>query len=511
MKKRLLQLTTCLATLGMFTQSNAQTRYLDEIFNDNDVIVTENIKYGENYGVITGAPEMQDLFLDVYEPSQSVDTETERPVIILLHTGNFLPPVVNGTQKGAKNDSLLVELGHQWAKRGYVVASVGYRLGWNPISGDVEVRRSTLLQAVYRAIIDTKTAIRYFRKDAAEDGNTFAIDSEKMMVFGQGSGGYVALGLAHLDKESEMNIPKFTWAQTGPNGEPAGSSYVNPMVWGGIDGFGGLYNHDNHVGYNADVDMVANIGGALADLSWVDAGEPAVVSFQCVRDPLAPYQEGIVIVAVTGEDVVDVHGAGAFMPVINQLGNNDAFANVDFNDSYTLTARSRYNLDIEYFLPAPLNTINTGSGEGLFPIIRPLQANQFDNESSPWEWEDSSNTLAQGMAYIDTINGYLHPRIMKVLELPGHETVGVENTQFNAANLSVFPNPTSNNLFIQAKDGGTNIQAVQIFDISGRLHLNKSNLNLPFMQLDVTNYASGIYIVNISTNQGVSQHKIVVE
>ena len=57
----------CLAVL----QTQAQTRYLDEVFDD--VTVTSDVVYGENITVIPALqgmpPMMEDLKLDIYEPT----------------------------------------------------------------------------------------------------------------------------------------------------------------------------------------------------------------------------------------------------------------------------------------------------------------------------------------------------------------------------------------------------------------------------------------------------------
>ena len=73
------------------------------------------------------------IYCDIYEPIG--DTLTNRPVIIVSHTGSFLPPVANGQPTGSIKDSSIVEQCKRWGKKGYVAVSVmGNRLGWNPLS-----------------------------------------------------------------------------------------------------------------------------------------------------------------------------------------------------------------------------------------------------------------------------------------------------------------------------------------------------------------------------------------
>ena len=160
-------LAVCLAVL----QVNAQTRYLDEVFDE--VTVTTDVVYGQNITVITALqglpPMMEDLKCDIYEPTG--DTETERPLLLIFHTGNFLPPYVNGGALGTKSDNWEVEMATRYAKMGYVVASCDYRLGWNPLAATQEERTLQLIQAAYRGVQDSRTAVRFFRKSNAENGN----------------------------------------------------------------------------------------------------------------------------------------------------------------------------------------------------------------------------------------------------------------------------------------------------------------------------------------------------
>ena len=92
------------------SQVDAQVRYLNEVFTDVDV--TSNVVYGSNVTVLPllqGAlPAAQPLVCDIYEPSG--DVETDRPLLIYVHTGNFLPQYLNGSAVGTKTDSVAVEL-----------------------------------------------------------------------------------------------------------------------------------------------------------------------------------------------------------------------------------------------------------------------------------------------------------------------------------------------------------------------------------------------------------------
>ena len=89
--------------------ATAQTRYLDNIFDS--VTVSTDVTYGENLSILPmlagGAPAIAPLLCDIYEPKN--DSITNRPVIIVMHTGSFLPAVLNGQPTGSKSDNSVVE------------------------------------------------------------------------------------------------------------------------------------------------------------------------------------------------------------------------------------------------------------------------------------------------------------------------------------------------------------------------------------------------------------------
>ncbi|NND95063.1 MAG: alpha/beta hydrolase, partial [Flavobacteriales bacterium] len=497
MKNRL-QFAAVMIALLAVNISWAQTRYLDEVFTDEEITITSNVVYATNIDFLTSdltptaqlstdigtlsaladagadypAPyfdpgdastqlKVTDIAMDVYHPDNVIDTETERPVIVYFHTGNFLPPPINGSMMGQRTDSLAVDLCKAWARRGYVAVSIDYRLGWNPIAPDVQTRRGTLLNAVYRAIQDAKMAVRTIKTDAT----TYGADVNKIALFGEGSGGYMSQAYTTLDNPSvELFLEKFL-----PNPFDPSTSYIDTTLVGPPSGFGfqnslNLYR-DN--GVSAEVHMSINAGGALADESWLEAGDVPMVSFHAVRDDFAPFTSGTVIVPTTQEEVVDVHGSNFFIQKANDLGNNDVFAGLPDGDPYTDRARSLYNNSYDAS-NGGTETVNA-SPEGLFSIVQPLQP-FLTNISAPWQWWDPSAPLSnvevapgvtthmaqlqsnpnmsemQSDAFQDTINGFMLPRLACALDLPNNPCSNVitgNNAVCDAAELTVDAGPAS--------------------------------------------------------------------
>lgn len=490
-------------------------RYLSEVFPS--VTVTTNVQYAENFTVFPPQnppfplPSIP-LLMDVYEPAG--DLLQQRPVIIFMHTGSYLPRYINQTPTGSRNDSATVEICNRLARRGYVVANMDYRLGWNPAGGNVDIRRGTLLNAVYRSIQDAKACVRFFRKDAATT-NTFKIDTSKVILGGQGTGGYIALNYASLEDPAEISLPKFLSSTTDPNyGFVAGQSYVNQAVWGDFDGFGGtagFNNPNNSPGYTNNIHFVFNLGGALGDSSWLEPGDAPTVAMHVIGDPFAPYNQGIVFVPGNPpQPVVDVIGSRYIIDLANQYGNNNCFINAGFTDPFTLAAN-----------------VNNQGLDGLYPFatIPPVQA-------GPWEWFDSltvvngaalvgengttiyQNALltnpnmskAKAMAYIDTVMGYVNPRIVYCL---GLNTSISETPQ--AASIQVQPNPVNDYFQVTFGDFAGRVRELEMFDISGRMVKNISIENAAQVTVQREGLASGSYVLRIITDKGDIQKKLVVQ
>lgn len=545
MKKSLLALGLALS-IGV----SAQHRYLDEAFQVN---VTNDVEYGINVDFLTsrltnpsrinadlteiktalgtGNPipakyfdpadtagsviKLKRLNMDIYAPAN--DTMTNRPVIVYIHTGNFLPSPLNGSPNGSKSDSAAITLCRQWAARGFVAVAFNYRHGWRPDGATDLLRRRTLLQAVYRAIHDSKQAVRFLKQGAA----TYGIDKSKITLYGQGSGGYVALAYATLDKFSEVELNKFIDPSTN-------ESFVDTNILGNFEGYGlqslSLYAPN---GENSDIAMTVNAGGALADTSWLEAGDVPMISFQCLNDPFAPFAEGTVVVPTTQGFVVDVQGANVFQAKANALGNNDPFKNFTYNDPYTLRARATYNQSYPYY-DAAQSPMVVSSSEGLFPFIFPVQpgsaSNPFTNQGSPWEWWDPNSPNAQavvspgppaitahqasllsnpdmsptkGRTYLDTIQGYMIPRVMVALQLDGYLSIGLEENTVSK-NFELYPNPTNGQLTIEAQVG-EKIELLEVYDLTGRL-VTSRKLNEHKTTIDLSNCSPGVYVLKATVD-----------
>ncbi len=566
---RLYKISFALFLGGISLQANAQ-RYLNEVFTSNQITIQTDVQYGQNISIEPtviasflgqqALPDTLPLYMDVYYPSTTVDTETDRPLVVYATTGNFLPPGFNGSPTGVRKDSSAVNMAMQFAKRGYVCAIVDYRRGWNPLSTDILVRTGTILNAAYKGQQDTKAAVRYFRADRATTNN-FKIDANRVVLVGEGTGGYVMMAHAFLDKPWKIaRLPglgdnKFL-ASENPD-----VSMIDTNRIGNFDGTNSIPfdlvpflttgdfskitgNIANNPQYSSDANIVINMGGALGDTSWLDAGQIPMIGIHAVRDPNAPYFLGNVIVPTTGDVVIPwACGAGYNLPQANAYGNNVSFATQPYNDAITAAVESHYGQAISFDSQFPGSTINVGTGKGLLPFILPENPIYPYNHGSPWQYWNSTQQSAQfpvtvngtqitshqasaasnpamatsnelgrstGLTYIDTIQRYINPRIVCALGLAACAEVGMQDVA-NAVKVSVFPNPANTQVTIRSNNESGQIKSVRMFDVTGREVLSSSNLNTLAYQINRNDLIAGIYLVQVQTEKGRSSIKVIFE
>jgi len=504
--------------LGVISLSlNAQTRYVDEVFTD--VNVESDIIYGNNISVLTGGPLPSDLMLDIYTPVG--DTATDRPLIKVFHTGNFLPQLINGQINGNRTDPYVVDMIERLVRRGYVVASVSYRLGWNPISPDQDTRTETLINAAYRGVQDSHTATRFFRK-SIEEGNPYGINGEDIINWGVGTGGYITLGAGTIDRYEDVVLPKFISSDQVPmvieqvNGDPFGE--VEAII-----------NSPNHVGFSNEISLTVNMGGALGDTSWISEGDAPILSYHVPTDPFAPYETDFLIVPTTGDLVVEVSGSYDAQRIAQQEGINDILLTGTYNDVWTESANA-----------------NNDGLEGLYPFLRPSWDLDGDpntppaEESSPWDWWDVAfwstqqpdacggapieqcnwdlisrrnnpdASFEKGTTYMDSIINHFAPRACVVLDLPCAELyTSVEDINLDPSIMTISPNPASMNIKVEAK--GENIESIAIFAIDGQLMQRETNINSESITIQRNNLPTGIYFVKAFFDKGVATQRVVFE
>ena len=538
--KKTLQLCLFLLSCTLFGQDDYD-RYCTEIFSS--VKVTSDIQYATNFQVLTGEPLPVDLFMDVYEPEG--DESTTRPVVIMMHTGIFLPPQLNGSVYGVKTDSAVVEIAHRLAKRGFVVASIDYRLGWNPLTIDNDTRKSTLINALYRGIQDFRTAVRFLKKN--ED--VYNIDPGKIASFGLGTGGYISYGIASLDKLEKAQIEKLRYIDE----MDVEQMMIDPEQSGDINGLSypddtstNVLNIPNHPGYASDVQFCFSAGGALVDTSWVDENSVPMAAAHVVDDPFAQF---LATISMGLEDpIIELFGAGWAIPYFNNSGANAILNSAIYDDIYSIAAIDKINAlvaDNNSYYGQLVNQGNIFPLQYKYPVSGPW--NYWDQAYWSGEYcpfDSSQDTLVCNMntfalmehpdmskelafAYIDTLVGFFIPRAMVAMDLLEEDyyceivvndttTEVIDTTvvtdgldEFSAIDASIAPNPSASDFNINVPE--EIIQSIRVYDMNGALVKEIGNINQNQYVLKGEEFSLGIYILNINTKDNSVGQKIIVK
>ncbi len=220
-------------------------RYVTEIFPS---VQKDSVIYSTPYG----------LKMDIYQPVG--DTIPKRPLIILAHGGSFV--------SGARNDdSTVVWLCRNFAKRGYVTASIDYRLGniINMISPD----STYAINEVIKAMSDGKAAIRYFSKDSATMA-TYRIDTNNIFIGGNSAGAVLYMHVGYLDSVGEA--PSYIASALAANG--------------------GFEGNSGNPGHTPRAKAVINLAGALNMTSFVGPNNLPSVNAQGDADLVVPFYCG---------------------------------------------------------------------------------------------------------------------------------------------------------------------------------------------------------------------------
>lgn len=526
MKKFLLQL---LIVSVSCTMIQAQQRYLDPVFDEVDVLIDET--YGGNVDVLQQS--FIELKTDVYMPAD--DTLTDRPVILLAHTGSFIPRIINGAATGFKDDSVIVEIANRLAHSGYVVFPFTYRQGWLPTATDDNTRKGTLLQAAYRGIQDTRTLVRYVRRSVAEFGNPYGVNPEKIAVWGVGTGGYLSFGAATLDKFSEVELPKFfNTATLQPYVDTATFGNLEGTSWGTHPLSGDTLNVPNHVGYSSDIQMAINMGGALGDISWVDGDEESpIVGFHCPTDAFAPYFSGPVIVPGPNFVVLDeASGTRQAVGQANALGVNDVLQNLSSEDDPLRPYIEAFsNVDVTI----GGHDIKLGT-DNFYPFTG-LSLGQ----GSPWDWWDfnvlearvaginatipDANYDAQqihdnglltnpdmsaekGKRYVDTVFMVSAPRLCVGLGLDCGFSA-IKSVEAVEVNFDMSPNPASD-FVVLTSDKSSLMKEIVLFDNQGKPMQQHKQVNDSKFTLDVSSLSTGAYYVGVQFEKGLLVEKLMI-
>ena len=398
-----------IALLGIFAISGQFTafaqcgnRYQSEIFDQASIAVTQDVQYGSNVA-INGQTKL--LKFDFYESLD--DNAPMRPLIIWAHGGTFIG--------GNENSGDIVDLCEAFTKRGYVNASINYRLltiadaTGSFLTGNPPIEE-LFINEVVKAVADMKAAVRYFRKDAATD-NIYRIDPNQIYVGGASAGAFLALHTAYLDTEDGLEL--FQAADI--------LSILNEN--GGIEGDSG------NDGYPSNVSGAINLCGALGSVDFMQAGEEPVVSIHGDADQTVPY--GTDFARAAGFDIMEVAGSQSIQQKADDLGITNALWTIPGADHMAHANGSNFPTTVQFvsdFL-YPLIVCEPAVGINEEQAQSMASVSVFPNPASNYLITDlnrSQNNTAHLQLFDNT------GRLIKSLKAQGNQYVSLERNDLPA-------------------------------------------------------------------------------
>lgn len=268
----------------------------------------ENIDAREFRKFVFSKHEMRDLDLkmDIYLPKG--DTIGKRPLIVMAHGGAFYI--------GDKAVKAYREWCSYFASLGYVCVSINYRLGFlKPTTIDIE-------RCEYQAMQDAHAAFRFLVANSGKYG----IDTDNIFAGGTSAGSIMMLAVAYMKNENRLE-----------------STYVD------VD-CGDLESSGNDFDNSFEIKGLANMWGAVYDLSILENNNVPIISFHGDADKLVPYDDGLIMKNVWGLNLVHkkMYGSYEITKKAQELGINSILYTYE-NQGHALHLDKDRNLNDNFY------------------------------------------------------------------------------------------------------------------------------------------------------------------
>ena len=186
-----------LSLVGFATAQSCCGNHLEEEFPS---VFTRDSVYALAQETYSGT--LVNLSLRIYDTQEN--TCTKRPLLILVHGGAF----------GGGSYTQMSELANRFAKRGYLVISAGYRIGFASAGALCPADTSELIRAWYRGMQDIRSSIRW----AKARHNSLRIDTNLVFLSGWSAGAYISSGIAFLNLPQEKPVQTYAIEDIASNG-----------------------------------------------------------------------------------------------------------------------------------------------------------------------------------------------------------------------------------------------------------------------------------------------------
>ena len=192
------------------------------------------------------------LMLDIYQPRS--DIIRKRPLLVFVHGGAFF--------FGDKENNLQQIITDNLVKRGFVLASINYRLGTSITPGAIE-------RTIFREVQDARAALRYL----VHYKERYRIDEEQIYLIGSSAGGIISLTTAFMDSDE-------VFSSTGRG------------LFRTREDLGGLDDSGNNLKDSFQIAGVASMWGGITNMEMLNNNIPTLL-FHGTADDVVPCDEGL--------------------------------------------------------------------------------------------------------------------------------------------------------------------------------------------------------------------------
>lgn len=141
----------------------------------------------KNLNIKYKTTEAEDLYLDIYYPSQNTEAK-KLPIVFYTHGGGWF----NGSKENIVRNPVAAPF-YKFLEEGFAVVSINYRL----------TRRKSVLMR--DCVIDAMDALRFLSKNS----DVFALDTNKVYPIGDSAGGHIAQMITLANPENFEGDKKF--------------------------------------------------------------------------------------------------------------------------------------------------------------------------------------------------------------------------------------------------------------------------------------------------------------
>lgn len=403
------------------------------------------------------------LKLDIYKPVG--DQNCRRPCIVLVHGGAWI--------SGSKEDALMVTFANEFAKKGWVVAVINYRIGMHKTSNYDQYALCTsglsepcayvadtteVIRANYRGQQDAKDAIRFMKDRYTMDST----DIYNYFIAGESAGGFIALSTVFYDKDIEK--PLACDAINPPDApDPQLESCLPPNYSLLRENLGDIQGHPSEYEHDASVKGVGSFYGGLFNFSVIDNLDNWPVIYL--------YHQG--------SDVVVNYNYGRL------LGRLDAecYAPNNLCQSYMNYPTAYGGKGIKLFF------------DGLQTAGPTYQADIIENYEYMNDCLDNGHSVDTPLMRVENMATLFAQRVADNGNTPG------VSCQLSAAELyevpfKVAPNPSDGQIVIDAPSS----DRILIYNALGKL-VYTGNINAGENKLDLTRMGKGVFMIQSENNR----------